>query len=75
MVINLLGKWLHQDKFLDLVNLVLTTTWYTFSCQFYLQTGGVTMGGLASSITVEIYMQIHEHTAISMALHLLKGWE
>ena len=75
MVINLPGKWLHLDKFLDLVNLVLTTTWYTFSCQFYLQTGGVTMGGLASSITVEIYMQIHEHTAISTALHLLKGWE
>ena len=24
-----------QDKFLDLVNLVLTTTWYTFNSQFY----------------------------------------
>ena len=24
-----------QDKFLDLVNLVLTTTWYTFISQFY----------------------------------------
>ena len=26
-----------QDKFLDLVNLVLTTTWYTFNSQFYQQ--------------------------------------
>ena len=23
-----------QDKFLDLVNLLLTTTWYIFNCQF-----------------------------------------
>ena len=25
------------DKFLDLINLVLTTTWYTFNPQFYQQ--------------------------------------
>ena len=24
-----------QDKFFDIVNLVLTTTWYTFNSQFY----------------------------------------
>ena len=24
-----------QDKFLDLIHLVLTTTWYTFNSQFY----------------------------------------
>ena len=36
-------------KFLDLVDLVLTTTWYTFNYQFYQQTDGVTMGGPASS--------------------------
>ena len=35
-----------QDKFLDLVNLVLTTTWYTFNSQFYQQTDGVAMGSL-----------------------------
>ena len=29
---------IHQDKFLDLVHLVLTTTWYTFNSQFYQQT-------------------------------------
>ena len=45
---------IHQDKFLDLVNLVLTTTWYTFNAQFYQQTDGVAMGGPASSTTTEI---------------------
>ena len=64
-----------QDKFLDLVNLVLTTTWYTFNSQFYQQTDGVAMGGPASSTTAEIYMQAHERTAISTALHPPKVWE
>ena len=45
-----------QDKFLDLVNLVLITTWYSFDSQFYQQTDGVAMGGPASSSTAEIYM-------------------
>ena len=45
-----------QDKFLDLVHLVLTTTWYTFNSQFYQQTDGVAMGGPASSTTAGIYM-------------------
>ena len=45
-----------QRKFLDLVNLVLTTTWYAFNSQLYQQTDGVAMGGLASSTTAEIYM-------------------
>ena len=30
-----------QDKFLDLVNPVLVTTWYTFDSHFYQQTDGV----------------------------------
>ena len=33
------------------------------------------MGGSASSTTGEIYMQAHEDTAISMALHHPKVWE
>ena len=37
------------DKFLDLLNLVLTTTWYTFNSQFYQQTDGLAMGGPAST--------------------------
>ena len=64
-----------QDKFLDLVNLVLTTTWYTFNSQFYQQTNGVVMGGPASSTTAETYIQAHESTAISTALHPPKVWE
>ena len=58
-----------QDKFLDLPNLVLTTTWYTFYSQFYQQTDGVEMGSTASPTTAEIYMQAHESTAISTTLH------
>ena len=33
------------------------------------------MGGPVSSTTAEIYMQAHERTAISTALHPLKLWE
>ena len=36
-----------QDKFLDLVHLVLTTTWYTFNSHFYWQTNGVVLRRLA----------------------------
>ena len=64
-----------QDKFLDLVHLVLTTTWYTFNSQFYQQTDGLAMGGPASSTTAEIYMQAYERTAITTALHPPKVWE
>ena len=66
---------MRQDKFLDLVHLVLATTWYTFNSQFYQQTDGVTMGDPASSNTAEIYMQAHERTAITTALHPPKVWE
>ena len=48
-----------QDKILDLVHLVLTTTWHTFNYQLYQQTGGITMAGPASSTTAEIYQQTH----------------
>ena len=64
-----------QDKFLDLVNLLLTTTWYIFNCQFNQQIYGVAMGGSASSTTAEIYMQPQERTAISTVLHSSKVWE
>ena len=66
-----------QDKFLDLVNLALTTTWYTFNSQFYQQTDGVKMGAPApASLTkAEIYVQAHKHTAISTALRPPKVWE
>ena len=55
-------------KFLDLVHLVLTTTWYTLNSQFYQQTDGVAMRGTTSSTTAETYMQAYECTAITTAL-------
>ena len=64
-----------QEKFLDLINLALRTTWYTFNFRFYQKTDGVVIGGPASSTTVEIYMQAHKHTAISTALHLPTVWQ
>ena len=64
-----------QDKFLDLVHVVLATTWYTFNSQFYQQTDGVAMGGPTSSTTAEVYMQAYECTAITMALQPPKVWE
>ena len=64
-----------QNKFLDLVNLVLTTTQCTFNAQFYQQTDGVAMGVPASSTTAEVYMQADECTAISAALNPPKVWE
>ena len=38
-----------QDKFLDLVHLVLITGWYTSNSQFYQQTDGAAIGNPASS--------------------------
>ena len=64
-----------QDKFLDLVHLVLTTTWYTFNSRFYQQTDGVAIGGPPSSTTAEIYMQAYECTAITTALYPPKVWK
>ena len=64
-----------QDRFLDLVNLVLTAIWCTFNSQFYQQINGVAMGGPASLTTAESYMQAHERTAISTALHPPKVWK
>ena len=44
-----------QGKFFDLVNLVLTASWYTFNSYLYQQTDRLT--GIFS--LVEIYMQAH----------------
>ena len=75
-MINLLGKRLYlKTGFLDLVNLVLTTTRYTFNSKFYQQSDGAAMGGPASSTTAEICMQVHEQTAISTLQQPPKFWE
>ena len=55
--------------FVDLVHLVLATTWCNFNSQFYQQTDGVTMEDPATLTTAEIYMHAFERTAISTALH------
>ena len=55
-----------QNKFLDLLNLVLTTNGYTFNSKFYQQTDDVAMGGSASSTTAEIYMPANEQTTINI---------
>ena len=55
-----------QDKFLDIVNLILITTLNTLDSEFYEQTGGNAMGGPASSPTAEIYIHAgYEENAIS----------
>ena len=64
-----------QNKFLDLVHLVSTTTWYSFNSQFYQQTDDIATGGPASSTTAEIYMQAYERTARSTALQPPKDWK
>ena len=56
-MINLPGKRktaTPQEEFLDLVNLVLTTTWYNFNFQSYKQTDGVAIRGPASPTPAEI---------------------
>ena len=58
-----------QNMFLDLVHMVLKTTWYTFNSPFYQQTDGVAMGDPASSTTAEIYMQGYERTGITTSMH------
>ena len=58
-----------QNKFLRLVNMVLTTTWYTFNSQFHKQTHGVAVKGLSFSTTEGIYVQAHEQTARSTVLN------
>ena len=60
---------LPQDKFTDLVNMVLTTTWYTFNSKFYQQIDGIAMRESASSTIAEINMQAHEQTTLSTTFH------
>ena len=45
-----------QDKVFDIINLVLTSTLYTFNSQFYQQIDGVAMRRPPSSTRAKIYM-------------------
>ena len=50
--------------FVNLVNLVLTITWYIFHSNFYQKTDDNAMKGPTSLTTAELYMQAHEQTAM-----------
>lgn len=63
-----MGVPLH-GKFYGLVNLVLTTSWYTFSSTFFQQIISDAMGEPAPSTTAEIYILAPKQ---SIALHLKK---
>ena len=58
----------HKFFHVRIVNLVLTTTYYTFNAKFYQQTAGV-------KIAAEIYIQAREKTAIFMTLYPPKVWK
>ena len=66
---------LSPRQILDLLDILLHTTYFKFSGDFYQQTDGAAMGGSTSAIVSEIYMQSLETTAITTADHLPKVWE
>ena len=60
---------LSPNQILDLLNILLRTTYFKFNDQFYQKTDGAAMGGQTSAIVSEIYMQTPEITAITTADH------
>ena len=54
---------------------MLTKTCFQFNWKFLKQTDGVAMGGPASSVIAEIYMQAHESTALTTTSNPPKVWE
>ena len=48
------------SNLLEIIEFLLTKTWFIFDGKYYSQTDGVAMGGPASSVVAEIYMQKHE---------------
>ena len=66
---------LSPRQILDLLDILLRTTYCKFRGHFYQQTDGAAMGGPTSAIVSEIYMQSLEITAITTADQPLKVWE
>ena len=66
---------LSPRQILNLLDILLRTTYFKFNGDFYEQTDGATMGGPTSVIVSEIYMQSLETTAITKADHPPKVWE
>ena len=62
-----------QQKRLDPVYLVLTTTWHASNSQSYQYKDGEGMGAPASTTIVEIYIQAHKKSAVSAALNPQKA--
>ena len=72
-----LADWtvLSPRQILDLLDILLRTTYFKFHGDFYQQTDGAAMGGPTSAIVSEIYMQSLETHAITTADHPPKVWE
>ena len=63
------------DSLLDIIEFLLTKTWFKYNDKFLTQTDGVAMGGPASSVVAELYMQHHDRTAITTFRTNLKCYE
>ena len=63
------------EDLLEITELLLTKTCFQFNGKFLKQTDGVAMGGPASSVIAEIYMQAHESTALITTSNPPKVWE
>ena len=66
---------LSPRQILDLLDILLRTTYFKFNGDFYQQTDGAAMGSPTSVIVSEICIQSLETTAITTADHPPKVWE
>ena len=65
---------LNIDQILQLLELCLDTTYFTFRETFYKQTHGATMGSPVSPIVASLYMEAFEVRAIDTAPHPPVVW-
>ena len=66
---------LSPRQIVDLLDILLRTTYFKFNGVFFQQRDGAAVGGPTSPIVPEIYMQSLETAAITTADHLPKVWE
>ena len=64
-----------MEDFSNIVEFLLTKAWFMYNEKFYKQTDGVAMGGPASSVVAEIFMQSHDKRALSTFLSPPKVYE
>ena len=60
---------------LELIEFLLTKTWFIFNGECFTQLDGVAMGGPASSVIADIYMQHYDKTALSTFEKPVKAYE